>query len=347
MIRSSFVGIASLFTLATACAYQTVEFDAAPTVAASVETTPVGSVDDAADDPAIWVHEANAINSRILGTDKQAGLYVYNLDGAVVQFLPVGRLNNVDLRQDAKIGDRVGDFAAASNRTDDTIALFSIAEDGAVELMGSFSSILPEPYGLCVGAPEGVFTVFVAHKTGDLVAYRVDRPDSARVRARLKFASQLEGCAFDEPTSTLFIGEENRGVWRAPLGETAFSDPTLLDEIGRDGGLVADVEGLAIRRADQGDYLIASSQGDNSFVIYALETGAPLTKFRIAADGAIGGVEETDGIDVVSLPMGPAFPEGFLIVQDGVDNTGDGNQNYKLVDWRRIRALLPHEQTAP
>ena len=46
-----------------------------------VETTPVPHSGDAADDPAIWVNEANPGASRIFGTDKQGGLAVYDLAG--------------------------------------------------------------------------------------------------------------------------------------------------------------------------------------------------------------------------------------------------------------------------
>ena len=51
-----------------------------------------------ADDPAIWVDPAAPERARILGTDKQVGLRVYDLTGRLVQDFPDGHLNNVDLR---------------------------------------------------------------------------------------------------------------------------------------------------------------------------------------------------------------------------------------------------------
>ena len=39
-------------------------------VTAKVETTPVGTLDDAADDPAIWRNAANPAESLIVATDK-------------------------------------------------------------------------------------------------------------------------------------------------------------------------------------------------------------------------------------------------------------------------------------
>jgi len=44
-------------------------------------------------------------------------------------------------------------------------------------------------------------------------------------------------------------------------------------------------------------------------------------------------VSDTDGIDVTATPLGPRFPRGLFVAQDG---RNDGaNQNFKLVPWRR------------
>ena len=95
-------------------------------VAPSVETTSVPSSGDAADDPAIWLHPSDPERSLILGTNKQMGLEVYNLDGERVQSLDVGNLNNVDLRQGISWGERVIDIAVATNRSTNSLSLFSI-----------------------------------------------------------------------------------------------------------------------------------------------------------------------------------------------------------------------------
>jgi 3-phytase len=101
--------------------------------------------------------------------------------------------------------------------------------------------------------------------------------------------------------------------------------------------LVADIEGLSIYyRRDGTGYLIASSQGDDSFAVY--ERTAPyrfVDRFQIVA-GVVDGVSHTDGIDVVSVDLGPTLPGGLLVVQDD-SNTG-GNQNFKLVPWLRVAA---------
>jgi 3-phytase len=98
--------------------------------------------------------------------------------------------------------------------------------------------------------------------------------------------------------------------------------------------LVADVEGLALAAGLDGRrLLLASSQGDNAYAVFDLSDEPHVARFRV------GATSETDGIDVALGDFGPDFPAGLLVVQDG-DNTPHP-QNFKLIDWRVIAALLP------
>src|SRR5450830_1857111 len=97
-----------------------------PEVAAQRQTDPVGRQGDAADDPAIWIHPEQPAQSRVLGTNKKQGLLAYDLDGKLLQELAVGRLNNVDVRPNFKLGQQTVDLAVASNRDHNSLSLFSI-----------------------------------------------------------------------------------------------------------------------------------------------------------------------------------------------------------------------------
>lgn len=129
---------------------------------------------------------------------------------------------------------------------------------------------------------------------------------------------------------------------------TAGADPGV-------GGkrITADVEGLTIYREDDGEgYLLASSQGDNTFVAYEREGDNDYVgNFRVApaaGAGAIDGSEECDGAAVLNAPLGDAYPHGLLVVHDGFnapDVTGeDGevrtNTNFKFVDWDDVADAL-------
>ena len=90
-------------------------------------------------------------------------------------------------------------------------------------------------------------------------------------------------------------------------------------------------------------WLIVSSQGDDSFAVYdSNDDDRYLGAFRIA-DGAIDGVSETDGIEVTSAALAPEFPLGLLVVQDGDNQPGPQNQNFKLVSMARIIELIEPE----
>jgi 3-phytase len=68
------------------------------TPAAKVQTEPVPTGGDAADDAAIWIHPVDLAKSLVLGTDKKGGLHAYSLDGHQRQVISSGsRPNNVDL----------------------------------------------------------------------------------------------------------------------------------------------------------------------------------------------------------------------------------------------------------
>lgn len=170
---------------------------------------------------------------------------------------------------------------------------------------------------------------------------------------------QAEGLVVDPRRGVLYAAQEDVGIWRLPAD---LSGPgTLLDRVrdygvpahydapsdecvvdGPDPGfggnhLTADVEGLTIA----GHQLIASSQGDDTFVRYSLgATNAYRGAFRVAA-GTIDGSQGCDGLDGFDGPLGSAFPHGLLAIQDGTDTGPDtgGREatNIKFVDRAQLR----------
>lgn len=308
--------------------------DDVPVVQAKAQTEAVASTGDAADDAAVWVHPTDASKSLILGTDKKKGVYVYDLGGNVVQFVPSGRVNNIDIRQNIALGDWQGDLAVASNRSSESVSLYSFDGDKLIET-GSFPSQAPEPYGICMGMVDSRVMVFVTHKTGALLAYEMISGTSATLAQSIKFNSQLEGCVFDEASQQLFIGEENLGIWKSQYAAGRFEQPVLVDRIGAESGLAADVEGLSVYRRGGEGYLVASSQGNNSFALYTLADLTFVGRFAVQF-GADDRVQETDGLDVSSASLGSDYPHGILVVQDGVRPKG-ATQNFKIIDWRDVK----------
>jgi len=320
-------------------------------VLAVAETTPVPSLDDAADDPAVWIHLTDPAKSLILGTDKKHGLFTYGLDGKQRQALAVGRLNNVDVRQGVGAGKH--DIAVATNRTTKTIDVFLIDTEGKLTPAGSIPSGFVDPYGVCmyVSRTSGNLYVFACDKGGLVRQWRLtlggEKPVAAVEVRSFEVGGQSEGMVCDEEAGSFFIGEERTGVWRYPAEPTAELERTLIAATVPHGPLVADVEGLAIARPKgKPAYLVVSSQGNNSFHLFDLAPPHPYVgSVRVsgrsgstAADG--GAVQETDGIEICALPLGPAFPEGILIVQDG--ENAPLPQNFKLISLGDVlRAVRP------
>jgi 3-phytase len=258
--------------------------------------------------------------------------------GNELDFLTTGRLNNVDAINIAP--DRF--LVAASNRTAISIDLYEadLRKDSVV-LVSRVTLDVLQPYGLCMGrTPER--SVFVGDTTGNVEHWVLADDLTAAAPAQrvglYRFDSQTEGCVFDANDNTLYVGEEDRGIWAVDL---ASGQRRLLDSVGA-GFLVADVEGLDIYQGDSQRLLVASSQGDNTYVLYRLPEGAPLAKFRIfdAPGDGIDGSEDTDGVAVTNQPL-PGYPRGILVVQDGFNRKPRARQNFKGVDWRKIEALIP------
>ncbi|MEU2156907.1 phytase [Streptomyces sp. NPDC019396] len=176
---------------------------------------------------------------------------------------------------------------------------------------------------------------------------------------------QVEGMVVDPATGMLYAGQEDVGIWR--VRADLKGAPKLVDKVreygvpgvyderteectpGTDPGyggsrLAADVEGLTLLTEPDGDgYLLASSQGDNTFALYDRELGDHNEYeggFRItAASATLDGSEECDGAAVLNAPLGRRYPHGLLVVQDGHDTPVQGDREatgFKFVDLGEV-----------
>ncbi|MCG8612949.1 MAG: phytase [Pseudomonadales bacterium] len=330
-------------------------------VAASGETKEVDDDGDAADDPAFWLNPDDVSQSLIIATNKQGGLMAYDLQGNEIQYLEGGEPNNVDIRSDVTDWDgSTFSLAAASNRELNTIALYKISAASDTnppiqpltaigeQIHGAAAELksnVDEVYGLCLyQAHNGTPYVFVNGKNGTIEQWELSFQASGvegKIVRTLSVATQPEGCVVDDETSTLYLGEEDHGIWSFSAEPAAATTGTLLAST--DGEqLVADVEGLTIYNSGNEKYLIASSQGNNTYVIYDLNNAFELVgTFAIIGNDTLGvdGASDTDGIAATSANLGAAYPEGMFIAQDwyNIDPAYQlENQNFKLVSWKAI-----------
>ncbi|SMO84101.1 phytase [Melghirimyces algeriensis] len=316
-------------------------------VTADAETEPVESEEDAADDPAIWVHPTDSEKSLLIGTDKKKGLNIYNLEGKQVNSVDLGRINNVDVRYNFPLGEKKVDIVAGTNRTTNTIDIFSISQTGKLKNIAAhpIQADMTEVYGFSLyqSRRSGDFYAMVVGKQGEFEQYRLYDNGKGRVKGKkvreFKLGSKAEGMVVDDEYGYLYIAEEEVAIWKYDAEPNGDREPTIVDRA--DGNhLHADIEGLTLYYGAKGKgYLIASSQGDNSYAIYDRKgKNKYIGNFRIVDGDKTDGTEETDGIDVIGFGLGDAYPYGLFIAQDGQnrENGRIANQNFKMVRWETI-----------
>ena|GEM_PF-495026 len=324
-------------------------------VYATVETTPVLHPNDAADDSAIWIHPTNPSLSTIIGTDKAGNLEVYTLSGAILQRIPI-KTNNVDLRYNFPLGGQRVALVTGVDRTAHKLFAYKVnpatrlLED--VSTLSSISGLLGS--SMYVSPITGKYYAFT-NRDCILNQYELVDNGSGRVAVNLvrtvTFSNQCnstnfltEGVTADDVHAKVYVSEEMVAIWKFGAEPTDGSTKVMVDKpIAQGGHFQPDIEGLTIYYKSNGTgYLIGSSQGNSTFTVYTREgNNSYLGTFNIA-DGAIDGVSGTDGIDVTNFPLGPNFPYGVFVAQDGRNTDGSAarNQNFKLVPFQSIAAAL-------
>lgn len=313
--------------------------------------------DDAADDMAIWVNTTDAEKSLIIGTNKKGGVVVFDLQGVEKAFYPTGRINNIDVMYGFSLGKEKIDLVGCTNRSDQSIDLFrinpvegSLSDIAAGDLKVDTNEV-KDVYGFCFYHSKRSKKpyLFASGKNGtvqqfELIATPDNKIDLKLVR-QIAFDSQTEGMVADEDFGMLYVGEEDRGIWKLFAEPDGGDRRTLLAMSGEDNpNITYDVEGLTLYKINgSSGYLLASSQGNFSYAVF--ERGGDnryLGSFKITNSETVDGVEETDGIDAVSASLGKNFPKGLFAAQDGFNykNGQLQRQNFKLVSWAKIGQLI-------
>lgn len=352
---SALLIILSVFVL-TSCGNTRKQKTADPnsfiSVTAQAETKPVprALTEDSADDPAIWINYSEPDSSYIVGTDKKGGLAVYDLSGREKFYYNTGFMNNADIRYKFPLASDTADILAVSNRTDQSVDLFRINNDGSLEIINNQqlkSMLKEEVYGLCMYQSKitGKYFVFVNGKDGAIEQWELSAHDNkidGKIVRNLKLKTQTEGMVADDETGTLYVGEEDKGIWKFNAEPSASDSCVLIPLSGEkeNSYITSDIEGLAIYKlpSEEG-YLIASSQGNSSYAVFDRKPPHKyLGSFKIVSGTKIDGVEETDGLDVVNFNFGDKYPDGLFVVQDGTNSESGApaSQNFKIVRWDSI-----------
>lgn len=315
-------------------------------------SAPVTGGMDAADDPAIWIHPRDPARSLVLGADKGAGLGIYDLRGRLKQFLPDGRINNVDQRPGFPGHPALAHLAAGSDRTNVAVAIYAIDEaTGRVSRVDArtIPAEFNDIYGMCMyrSRRTGDLYVFGTSDDGQFHQWRLfpagrDKVDAELVR-HVRIGTMTEACAADDATGHLYVAEERVGVWRYGAEPGDGDARTEVARIRPGGELTADLEGVAIyETGEDTGYLIVTSQGSDNYSVYDRQPPHDyLGTFRIRANPEEGmdGTSQTDGIEITNVKL-PGYPRGLMVAQDG---RYDESQNFKFVSWEDIARQLDLE----
>jgi myo-inositol-hexaphosphate 3-phosphohydrolase len=344
---------------------------------ATAETDPVAGTGDAADDPALWVDPADPSRSLVLGTDKAAdNLDVYDLTGHLLQRLPDRNqtINNVDARPGFSLGGRsVGIVATGGG----DIAFYAV--DPGTHIVSDVTSaadIRPQngAQGMCLytSPQSGKTYAFATASNGmveqfELVPGADGKVGAVSVRGPWDINpdpnytvhdGEVEACAVDDETGTLYVAEQAVGIWAygaEPTDSTDPADRTLVATTSTyDGGpMVPDVEGIAVvPQPGGGGWIVASSQGNDTYAVF--ERRAPHTYVRtlkVSPAGSLDGCTRTDGIDATPVNLGGPFVHGLFVCQDNLNTVSSGttkvNQNFKLVPLDEVVPLAAPEHLLP
>jgi 3-phytase len=320
----------------------------------SFETHPVGerAEEDAADDPAIWFNTADPEKSIVFGTNKRGGIYAYDLQGNELDYYPLGEINNIDIRHDIHVNGSMTDVIGGSNRTDNSLLLYRIDSLGKLRGLLNESLLIDrddinEVYGFCLykNNADSLYAI-INGKNGKINSYVLKgAPEKSYLEKRhsWKTGTQPEGMVADDQLGILYVGEEQKGIWRIDLTSMAMIGEIELIEDSRkekNPFIEYDIEGLSIYYGEDADgFLLASIQGSFSYAIFErTHDNNYLGSFTIEGFNALDGAEETDGLDIFSRPIGKDFPHGLLVVQDGFnyDSGKLTSQNFKYIDLQQV-----------
>jgi myo-inositol-hexaphosphate 3-phosphohydrolase len=301
---------------------------AAPTptlIPSAAETVPVAHSGDAADDPTIWVNGSEPAQSRIIANDKKGALNMYRLNGSLVTSLDTGTFwGNSDVR---------GNLLAAAQGG---IKLFQVEKSGLTRV----GSIRTSGEGLCMYQSPTALHVFIVTRSGFVRQFKLNASHTGGTLVRsFNLGSEGEGCAVDDQARALYTSQEDVALWRYGADPGDGTQRVAVDTVTPDGRIAPDAEGVAV----SGNRVIVSAQFVASgwksyFTVYTRGSNEYVGAFRVSNGPNSDDCDRTDGISAYAGNLGPDYPFGVFVCQDGNNTTpgSSGNQNFKLVPWEAL-----------
>ena len=291
---------------------------------------------DVADGAAIVRRADSPADSLVIGTSKAVGggLYVLDLAGQILSSNLDGAANSVDWRDTSGLpgwDDRL--LVATVDRDNNRLRFYWLSWATRALTAAGSTALGYEPYGSCLLVHAGTVHMAVSDRgAGDTGTHTIywyplsrsgETVTSGAAIHTITAEGVMEGMAGDDPTGDTYVSREDYGLYCYQWGSAT---PLPIDTV--TGGLVADVEDVAIARRGSVAWVVVSSQGDSSLHLY--RDGEHRSRFVLTRAGTP--VVGTDGLDLTLDPLGAAWPNGLLVVHD----SGGDPSRFVFVDPARF-----------
>ncbi len=296
------------------------------------------------DDPAIWINPADASKSIVFGTDKETNgaIYAFDLNGKIIEDKTIRNMkrpNNVDVEYGFQLTDSTTtDIMVFTEREKQQIRMFSVPnmkpmDGGGVPVFSDeelLENKLPMGISLYKSPLDSTIYAIVGRKTGPGTGYLYQytlQADSLGGKANLvrkfgKFSGrkEIEAIAVDDENGFIYYSDEGVCIRKY------HAEPSKGDvEISCFGGeyFLEDIEGIAITTYPDGEgQIIVSNQQKGEFNIFSRKDNSFIKAVNLTT-------LETDGCEVVTVPLNSTFPNGLFVAMND-------EKNFYFYDLRKI-----------
>ncbi|HSX03411.1 MAG TPA: phytase [Rhabdochlamydiaceae bacterium] len=299
------------------------------------------SVQEDADDCAIWIHPTDRSLSLIIGNDneKKGGLYLWDFSGKeIFRTEHVKEPMHMDVRYGMRVGNQKVDIVACPIRGTNIIKVFKINPDSRTltditTTGGIKTGFSDEPYGFCLYKDKNTGNIYAFLSKNEAKAnihqILLEDDGSGQVMGSLvrsfggEFTkSVVEGMCADDDQGFFYMADQHYAVLKFDADPTSKPEPHSI--------FATDVhglrKGLSLYTCDDGKgYILLSTPGDDLIKVYEREGENHFVQ-NIEKNGS----SSTDGIDSTSCAIPPKFPYGFLVCHN------KPKKNFVIYSWEEI-----------